>query len=505
MVPALDRLPEARRLIDREGYFVLHAPRQTGKTTTLLALAQALTGEGRYAAMHVSCEAAASAGDELDQAESILLSFVRSSAEIQLPSELLPPPWPDAPAGSRVAKCLEAWATRCPRPLVLFLDEVDALRGESLKSVLHQLRAGYPHRPTSFPASVVLCGLSDVRDYKAASGGDPGRLGTSSPFNIKVESLRLADFDFEDVRELYGQHTREQGQLFEEEAVGRAFELSQGQPWLVNAIAAEIVDKLEVSGPITSEHVELAKERLILARATHLDSLVARLTEPRIRRVIEPLLSGELTPVDPSYDDDVSYVRDLGLLARGPPLRIANPIYREVIVRMLALPLEDAVTLEPRSFILPTGELDFQGLLREFIEFWIANGDILTSRQNYHEVAPQLVFMAFLQRLINGGGYVDREYGVGRGRIDLLVRWPFRDAMGARVWQREAIELKVWRKEDPLEKGLAQLDGYLERLGLRVGTLVIFDRRAEAAKLAERTKITRVTSPAGREVTLLRA
>jgi hypothetical protein len=123
----------------------------------------------------------------------------------------------------------------------------------------------------------------------------------------------------------------------------------------------------------------------------------------------------------------------------------------------------------------------------------------------YHEAAPQLVFMAFLQRIVNGGGQVEREYGVGRGRIDVLVRKPYRD----RQVQREAVELKVWRprQADPLEIGLKQLDGYLTRLGLDHGTLVIFDRRQPRSDEDEpiRPEMTDVTSPEGRAVTLLRA
>jgi hypothetical protein len=120
------------------------------------------------------------------------------------------------------------------------------------------------------------------------------------------------------------------------------------------------------------------------------------------------------------------------------------------------------------------------------------------------------VFMAFLQRVVNGcapPGHVDRDYGVGRGRIDLLVRWPYPDTTGKRAWQRQAIELKVWRQgdPDPLTKGLTQLDGYLDRLRLDTGILVIFDRRPNAAPIAERTRFDQTTSPTGRPITILRA
>jgi hypothetical protein len=506
-LPPEPRLPDARRLISQKQYFIVHAPRQTGKTTTLGTFARHLTAEGRHVALMFSCERAEAAGDDYGAAELQLLSAIRSSARaMRLPAELMPPDqWPDASPGSRIFEALEGWAVACPLPLVLFFDEIDALRGNALRSVLRQLRDGFQLRPYAFPASVVLCGLRDVRDYKAASGGDPSRLGTASPFNIAVRSLRIGDFTSEQVAALYKQHTAETGQEFTPGAIERAFAYTQGQPWLVNALAREVTEEMGVEPPepVTAEHIEVAKERLILARATHLDSLASKLSEPRVRRVIEPLIAGVLPDVDGVYDDDVAYVQDLGLIAQGNPVRIANPIYREVIARVLGAGIERVITASPQRFLLPDGRLDLGALLAAFAEFWIENGDVLTSATVYHEAAPHLVFMAFLQRIVNGGGYVDREYGVGRGRLDLLVRKPYGDGLV----QREAIELKVWHpgRPDPLNEGLRQLDGYLGRLGLDTGVLVIFDRRPEADEISERTAFTDARTPVGRTITLLRA
>lgn len=504
-LPPEPRLPEARALIAEKSYFVVHAPRQTGKTTTLRALARSLTAEGTYAALHFSCEAGSVAGESYGAAARAILGAIRWLAEIHLPEELRPPPFPDAPDERVITAALSAWARACPRPLVLFFDEVDSLQGQSLLSVLRQLREGFPERPKNFPWSIVLCGMRDVRDYKLASGGDPRRLGSASPFNVKVVSSRLADFTADQVRALYAQHTEETGQAFTEEAIARAFELSAGQPWLVNALASEIVGKMAVpaSEAITPRHVEAAKERLVLARATHLDSLLARLTEPRVRRIVEPLIAGDTMSGD-DLDDDMKYARDLGLIAPTHPVRIANPIYGEVIVRVLAGSVEASITARPSAFVLPDGRLAFRRLIRAFSAFWREHGAALLGATPYHEVAAQLVFLAFLQRVVNGGGQVDREYGVGRGRMDVLVRWPYRKSDGTPAVQRRAIELKVWRPgaKDPLEQGLAQIDRYLAGLGLRRGTLVIFDRRGKGTRSP---KLTSAVTASGRAIRVLRA
>ena len=258
--------------------------------------------------------------------------------------------------------------------------------------------------------------------------------------------------------------------------------------------------------PIERKHIDEAKERLILARQTHLDSLVSKLHEERVRKVIEPLLAGTLVEPDVTYDDNASYVRDLGLITRVKPVQVANPIYREIIARVLSSAAEDNIVIDPRSFVTSEGKLEFRRLLGEFAAFWVEHGEVLTRRDAYHEAAPQLVIMAFLQRVVNGGGYVEREYGIGRGRIDLLVRWPFTGPDGKREWQCEALELKVWREgePDPKAQGLKQLDQYLASLGLDHGTLVLFDRRAKAARIGKRTKFGKARTASGRAVVVLR-
>ena len=338
LLPPMHRLPEVRELIDRRSYFVLHAPRQTGKTTALLTLAAELTAEGRYAAALVSAEEGAPFGADPGAAEDSILGAFRTAISAQLPPELQPGPWSSSAPGHRIAAALAAWAEACPRPIVLFIDEIDALRDDALLSVLRQLRAGYPQRPRTFPWSLALIGLRDVRDYKIASGGS-GRLGSSSPFNILTKSLTLRAFTRDEVAELYAQHTAETGQLFEPAALDRAFDLTRGQPWLVNALAATAVDELarDRRAAVTAAHIDQAKERLILARVTHLDSLADKLQEARVRRVIEPVLAGQEIGAGVPRDD-IDYALDLGLIARDEAknLVIANPIYREVIPRELA-------------------------------------------------------------------------------------------------------------------------------------------------------------------------
>jgi hypothetical protein len=314
------------------------------------ALARRLTAEGRYAALRFSCQNAQVFPDDVGAAEKAVWSEIEESARDALPELLWPPARVAADPGSFLKAQLARWAAVCPLPLVLIFDEIDAIGCPSLRSILSQLRTGFDNRPGAFPWSAILCGMRDVRDYKAASGGDPARLGTSSPFNIKEKSLRIVNFTEAEVRELYAQHTADTGQVFTEKALERAFTLTQGQPWLCNALAREVVEEIAVppDEAITAAHIDAAKERLILARATHLDSLLARLREKPVRRILGPVLAGTLRK-NPSFDADFEYVTDLGLVAPRPPPRIANPIYQEVILRVLARRLPGQVGPVPRG------------------------------------------------------------------------------------------------------------------------------------------------------------
>lgn len=487
MLPPERRLGRIRPLIELEAFFVVHAPRQSGKTTSFSALAHALTAEGKYAALNVSCKPAASSGEDLDRGIEALLTAIVHEARYQLPAALHPPdpagPLAAVDATFRLRAFLTSWCQVCPRPVVLFLDEFDALSDRILQSTLDQLHSGYTARPAPFPHSLALIGLRDVRDYEV--GPDKRRLGTASPFNIKLESLRLRDFTREEVAELYAQHEAETGQAFDADAIARAFDLTRGQPWLVNALARQAVEQ-EVplgGGNVTLRHIDAAKEALILRRDTHIDSLIQRLREPRVRRVIEPILAGVFT-ADEVLDDDIQLTKDLGLVEKGPAgLEIANPLYREIVPRALAAVTEGQLPVSRAPYISADGHLLFTTLLAGFADFWRLHAESFLQKQPYSEAAAQLIFMAWLQRVVNGGSpagpaTIDREYAVGSGRIDICVRWPLAEG-GMEVF---AVELKVWRPQavDPLLEGLEQLSSYLERLGLPGGFLLIFDRRGHA-------------------------
>ncbi|TAN46785.1 MAG: ATP-binding protein [Methylococcaceae bacterium] len=486
MIPPLQRLdlPEVEALIEQQRYFVLHAPRQTGKTSCLLALMRHLNAQGRYQALYANIEAAQAARGDVARGVETIIDFIAMEGALYLHDERFNAWKQDAlSAGAALTAYLSRWAQAADKPVVLMLDEVDALVGDTLISLLRQVRAGYHRRPAAFPQAIILCGVRDVRDYRIHTK-DQEIITGGSAFNIKAVSLRLGNFSRAEAAALFQQHTEDTGQAFMPEIFAELWEDTQGQPWLVNALGHELTwqDKAarERSVPITLERYQAARERLIRSRATHLDQLTDKLKEKRVHRVMAPLLQSEGSSRE-FREDDLQYVEDLGLIRRKPEVTIANRIYRETIPRELTAPIQDGLHQQTAWYVTPDHRLDLLKLLAAFQQFFREHADAWLERFDYKEAGPQLLLQAFLQRVVNGGGRVNREYGLGLRRTDLLLEWPLDEWQGYHgPVQRVVIELKLLHKslQQTLAAGLEQTADYADRCGASEAHLLIFDRRS---------------------------
>lgn len=482
-------LDEILGLIHQRKYFVLHAPRQTGKTSCLLALRDYLNRQGQYICVYANVEAGQAARNDVKEVVETTAYTIASRTNMVLKTEM---PYEiyqrlkqaNVSPGSFLTNYIRALCEALPKPLVLFIDEIDALVGDSLVSVLRQIRAGYDQRPESFPQSIVLCGVRDVRDYRIVLSNQDIVTGGSA-FNIKAESLRLGNFSKEEIYDLYMQHTAATGQEFDEACFPLIWEATEGQPWLVNALGYEVTYKMkenrDPSVRIIPEMIYRAQERIIYRRDTHIDILIDKLREDRVRRVIGPILANEDGEVEKHLqDDDIQYVVDMGLIVRGKPLRVANAIYREVIPRELTWARQQTLIQQSAWYMNPDNSINMAKLLTDFQQFFRENADSWIERFDYKESGPQLLLQAFLQRVVNGGGYIDREYGLGRGRTDLLITKPLTEQYGG-PFQRIVMELKIFRSnlEETIRKGLEQTVEYMDRCGgtINEGHFILFDRR----------------------------
>ena len=488
-IPPLERidLDEMLGLVRDKKYFVLHAPRQTGKTSALLALRDLLNEgtAGDYRCVYANVEDGQAMRENVAEGMRTVLAELALQASVTLGDDTLEDLWPGVlervGPGKALRHALLRWSMADPRPLVLLIDEIDALVGDTLLAVLRQLRTGYVDRPARFPHSIVLCGVRDVRDYRIHSSAEDRLVLGGSAFNIKSESLRLGDFSEQEIRALLAQHTAATGQPFTEEALALILTRTAGQPWLVNALCYDACFRHKPGRDralaITADAVVAAQERLILRRDTHIDDLANKLREERVRRVIEPILAGAGRQA--WSDEDLAYVHDLGLVTQdvGGRPRIANPIYAEVVPRHLSYAVQAGLPQEMAWYVDAAGNLDVAGLIEAFQTFFREHSEHWVQRfEQYHEAGPQLLLQAHLQRIVNGGRRIEREYALGRGRTDLLIVWP----QGRRE-RRWVVECKVRRGEleRTVAEGIKQTRAYLDRCGAEAGHLIVFDRSAE--------------------------
>lgn len=479
MIPAVERVVGVQVPVARMQYFVIHAPRQSGKTTAMLALAEELRAQGHVALLAALDGARVFA--EVEDAEVAVIDAIYT-ASLRLEPSLRAPPSAEVRSmgvGHRLKAALGTWCRSvAPRRVILFLDEADCLQPDPLYSFLSQLRGGFNDRlDGGFPASIGLIGLRDLRDYLLSVKGGVAP-GPTSPFNIKLESFTVANFTEGQVRSLVAQHTADTGQAFTDAAVDRMMYWCRGQPYLVNALAGHCVDKavtnraVSVDGP----HIDAAAEFLIRQRATHLDNLGERLREPRVARVIQRVLLGDRMETVGQTSDDFQYVRDLGLIAvEATGIAAANPMYAEVLTRQLTIDPQSAIPAAWWRWARPDGTLDFSELIVAFRAWWRQNADVLETSwaEGYPEAVPHLVFLAFLQRVVNGDGTVDREFAAGRGRIDLVVTYGGRRT----VIELKRVPTEKVSLERVVDEGTAQLAGYLETLDEPEGWMIVFDQR----------------------------
>ena len=469
MIDALKRGgKEMLNLIEKKHYYVVHAARQSGKTTLLWELTDKIQAEGKYYALYCSLEGVQEIKEQSEGIPAIVKKIKQELRMQKLPDGFAA----NADYGdySNVLKIsFVEYCRSLDKPLVIFFDEADCLSNGTLISFLRQLREGFISRARiPFVHSIALVGMRNIRDYKARIRDD-----------TETEALSLRRFNKDEVAELYSQHTAKTGQIFEPQATDFIFEQTAGQPWLVNAIARWCVEKItqdDYSKPVTKEFAEQAIQDIILERGTHFDSLMERLKEPRVRSIVQPLILGEDLNVD-RLSDDYLYTRDLGIICdENRTTKAANPIYAELIIRALSWSVQESIKENYEDYTVPryikNGKIDMDFLIRDFQEFWRENSEIWIDRYKknfyqYDEAAPHLVFQAFLQRVINGGGRIIREMALGKKRADLCVVY---DA------QKYPVELKILRNEKSVSDGLEQISVYMDKMGASDGWLVLFDR-----------------------------
>lgn len=508
LLPAAARLAEISTLVDQGRYIVFRAPGRSGKTTALRSLAANLTADGRFAALCCSTKIAASAQNDLLLAQDSLLSAIRIAAEQDLPPALRPPAFAPSTDSTALWAALTEWAKVCPLPIVLFFDDADSLSPSVLESIFQQLEAGFSRRPAFFPWSIGIVAQFDLRIMASTLENESAKSFSTGPFESFWSSRLLPPLSKEEIRALYAQafapSSNRSADHLDSEVIDFIYEASAGHPYFVQAFGREISAIADSSSTWTQTHAIAAFRNLVTRLESPIDNLAARLVEPRVRHVIEPLLQGHAAIAN-AAENEVQFVRDLGLITAEDPVRIEGALHRAILPRLLSAPIRRIVTVDPQSSFDGDGRLYMESLLQAFASFFAAHASELLAATPYTKIAAELVFLGFLFHIVQPAGWVEVQFGSTRGNIEILVTLPIPHDDGQPREQREVILLVARRKGDSgvKRKALEALDKAMLRTSSDSGTIVLFDKR-EKRRLGGQSKFREMATVQGKQRRLLR-
>jgi len=479
-------LDEMLQLIEQKKYLVLHAPRQTGKSSSLIALSKYINRQGKYQCLYVNLETVFTAQDNLQEGIRNILFDIAARARDYLnnefPESIVAKILQDKGPNLALNELLTLWSKNSTKSIVLLLDEIDILDGQILISVLSQLRAGYDKRPQFFPRSIILCGVEDIRYKKIVISPDKTITG-SSVFNIDAKSIKLLNFTKPEIALLLTKYATEANKTVAPEAIDKIWELTKGQPWIVNALAYEICSEMiprkQNIENIEEKEVNEAAENLIQRRENHLRNLSDKLNEPHIKRIIVAMLAGTEFPKKLS-EEDIRHIYELGLVNfNDGQITIANEIYKEVIPRSLIYSTQMLIRYNLSSFLREDGTLNFKKMLKAFQSVYNHHYTQWHTHFSYNEAGQFLFLQAFLQRIIDGGGSIIRKYGLGRGHFTLIIHWPH-----AGLIQKHIMDLWLLTKpyDEIVKEGKIQLIREMKACGLTSGELIFFNKELPATE-----------------------
>jgi hypothetical protein len=473
-------------LIKKGKYFIIHRPRQYGKTTMLFKLLYALNEDADYITFNTSFQGV---GDDvfLDEQRFCPMFLELLEAETK---EWQHPRLADflSEAKQRVtnlkdlSKTITELVGLAGKKLVLFIDEVDKSSNNQLfVSFLAMLRDKYLRRELSSDATfyaVVLAGVYDVKSLKIKIRSDDEKK-YNSPWNIAADFDVNMDLQPNEIKPMLDDYALENGVAMDTIKIAEhLFYYTSGYPFLVSKICKIIDEKMpEVRSrkAWAVEDVDHAVERLLQEHNTNFDTVVKNLENyPELYHLTAQLI---LESQALSYDA-LDPMINLGVLhgiftKNGTSLAIHNRIYAEVIAnymtaRAMRTQLPSSGYEYSGIYMLPGGHLNVEKVLLRFQN--LLKEEYSQKDRDFLERQGRLIFLAFLKPILNGHGYSFKEPQISEEkRLDIVITLNR---------HKYVVELKLWRGEQAHKKGLIQLVDYLNRQGLDTGYLVIFDHSA---------------------------
>jgi hypothetical protein len=413
-VPPLKRLDSNKvwQLILQKKYFLIRGPKQSGKTSYLLALSKLLNQKGYAKCLYINVECLRGTEEDLKESMRSLLFEISSRARDHFGDDYLD----DLVLGilekrgpfQALNELLTQWSKRSEKPIVLLVDEIDTLQGTILTSFLSQIRAGNDKRPTLFPQSIIFCGTHDVIEKQ---------------FNIKDATLKISFMSRADLNEMIASYCSKRHVEIDSEAVEEIWEYSNGQPWIVSTLCAELFHEIvPVKGlkNVSAIQVSEAIDNVLAKKGNHIEYIASQLRNPRVKKCMIPMLTGG-TIIQGIEESDLNYLEELGLLNIGRVIDISNKLYKEIIPRALFGPVLYMTNLDDLDYQKQDGAIDAMRLVQRFQVFFANHIQHLVTFLDYGEAGYSLVFQALLFKLVDANTQVSREFGLNSRYVVLRL------------------------------------------------------------------------------------
>lgn len=486
MVDISGKLDSITKLIEKGSYFTINRPRQYGKTTTMFFLEKRLRDD--YLVIRTSFEGI---GDAIFNNEEIFSGKILGllANELVLSDEELSLYLAELGSGLKtldeVSTAITKFVMRAGRKIVLMIDEVDKSSNNQLfLSFIGMLRNKYLKRNEGKDKtfqSVILAGVHDVKNLKLKLRPDAEKK-YNSPWNIAVDFKIDMSFSPEEISTMLKDYSGDRSISMDIPKISDSLHYyTSGYPFLVSKLCKIIDEEIIVRGDRkawTPEDIVEAVQLILKERNTNFYSFIANLenNEALYNTVFEIIIEGR----EKGYNADnpvINLGETYGIFRElGGKLKIHNRIYEQRIYNYMSSKLELSTAMDGYNFrdnfIRADGSLDFEKILVRFQQFM--KKEYSEKGADFVERNGRLLFLAFIKPIINGKGFDFKEVQTSEERrLDVVVTY---------LDRRYVAELKVWYGEKAHEKGILQLCGYLDSLGLDKGYLIIYDTRRDEKK-----------------------
>ena len=476
-------------LIEGGAYFTINRPRQYGKTTTISALKNQLDNSAIYLPIKISFELASEQTTHEDLAKLFMNQMIKA---IKRPypklGDFLKTALAEVVDMESLSEVITDFIHEAKKKVVLMIDEVDGSSNyHPFLAFLAMLRYKYLDRksPENYTFhSVVLAGVHDVKSlkYKLRNSEEAKY---NSPWNIAADFEVEMSFNPQEIAPMLEEYSRLEGVTMDIPSIAeRLYYHTSGYPFLVSKLCKNIAEKiLPLKNTVNEwvlEDVDTSVQLLLKEENTNFDSLINNLRNHKdlYDLVFRLLIDGDIVSFN-SYNPTINKGILYGIFRRNGSLKVHNKIYEQLIYNALTSDLE--IKLEANEynhrhqFDLPNNELNFKKVLMKFQQFLKEQHN--DKDLNFLEREWRLLFMAFIQPVLNGIGYAFKEPQISEEkRLDLVITYQE---------HRYIVELKKWYGKVYHERGLNQLADYLEIHGLQKGYLLIFDNRKKKSSEAK--------------------